>query len=714
MAETNRNEKLYQARKDKGWTQEEAAAKIGVTSVTFSRWERNEQPPQRSLHEKICEVFGVKGIEELGISPPTRTSKSFTVFTVPTDPPMHLPQLTGRDDAIAEVCALLQNSHIRLLTLTGAPGIGKTSLALRVREKLDNKRVEDKSIFAHGTFFVPLDTISEHDEGKIVTAIARELKLEDPGAIGLDDLKIYLQDKHMLLILDNCEHLKLACAKLAETLLRSCPTLTMLTTSTERLRIEEETVVWHVLPLEYPDLKEHLPPINRLREYSAIELFETQRRKVRPEFTITDKNAHAIAQICARLDGHTLAIRLAAGLERPSEWQIEERLNNCLPLLIGGNRTDAERHETILKTIEWRYDLLSEIEKTLLQRLSVFRGGWSEEAAKVVCAGDGLRADDIPGMLEYLARKSLIDVVRHEKTTRDRLLEIIRQYTYRRLRDTGKAEGIHRRHRGAFFQMAEEYAQFSDPVPEAVRVYTEAEYENLQTALKWCLDEEDNGETLLEFVANLIDILVINGGQDEGVYWLAKAIENDTETELTLDETGFLASAQDDFKIGDNLPEAYNLFEKALQHYTEQDDKKGEATCLLWLGHIDLLEGNYQDALISLKKSLTLYFELDNSPRIAQSLAYLGITMLRLENYTEAAAFLEDSLELFVLFEDNVSKRGCLLGIAEIAHKEGWLEHALHIYLDTHMFLLPYLARKTNLIFSKIDKYISNTDMYSA
>ncbi len=483
--------------------------------------------------------------------------------------------------------------------------------------------------------------------------------------------------------------------------------------TTERLCIEEETIVWHVLPLEYPN-PDHLPQIERLRTYSAIELFETQRRKVRLGFTITADNKASVAQICARLDGHPLAIRLAAGLESHSEWEIAKQLDNCLSLLKGGNRTDAERHKTILKTIEWRYNLLSELEKTLLQRLSAFRGGWSQEAAEAVCTGDGLEVEDIIEICEYLARKSLVEVVPSEQTTRLRLLEIIRQYAYKRLRDTGKAKDIHRRHRDAFFQMAEEYAQFSDPVPEAMGVYMKAEYENLQTALKWCLDAEGNGETLLTFVTNLIDFLVINGGRDEGESWLTKAIENASETELTLAETGFLAPAQDDFKMGDNLPEAYNLFENALQQYTEQDDKKGEANCLLRLGHIDILEGNYQDALISLKKSLTLYFELDNSPRIAQSLAYLGITMLRLENYEEASAFLEDSLELFVLFEYNVSKRGCLLGIAEIAHKEGWLEHALHIYLDTHMFLLPYLARKTNLIFSKIDKYISNPDRYSA
>jgi len=751
------NEKLREARREKGLTQGKLAERIGLPcdDKMISRWERSIVTPSPEYREKLCKILE-KTPEELRIIPPPRTPRPST----PTNLPMRLPKLIGRKDAIDKICDWLQHPEThpdtRLLTLTGAPGIGKTSLALHVEEKL-----KSKSVFDNGIFYVSLNAISETNQDFIVAALARRLGLEDTGAPQLlDRLKTHLYGKQMLLVLDSADHLIQTCAELAEKLLQSCPKLTLLTTSNKLLGIEEEQA-WPVHPLQYPDLN-YLPSIEQLRKCSAVELFETCTQKVDRGFTITDKNAYVVSQICARLDGHPLAIKLAAGKITLSVWQIAEQLDNCLTFLRGESRTGTKRHMTIQEAIEWSYDPLPEDEKLLLQRLSVFKGGWTLEAAKAVCAGDGLEIENIQGMIEDLAKKSLVEAEERGETKRCWLLEIIRQYADKKLYDAGEAEDIHRRHRDFFFQMAEEYELRREELASIAWYNSLAtEYGNLRTALTWCLNEQDSGDIFFQFVVNLF-YLWVAGNWTEGRHWLAKALERADETNPSplyaeiLNLAGFLANLQCDYKqasllieksittykelgnehfakviqalhstikgesvghsalislykekttinaeIGERLSpdapflkvlaaiignnrnnptEARILLENALQQYTEQDNKKGEAACLSFIGEIDVLEDNYLDALISFKKSLALYQILADTPRTARSLADLGVTMLLLENYKEGEVLLKESMKLSLLVGDKDNIYWCLIRLAELARVVGRQEQAVCLY----------------------------------
>jgi predicted ATPase/DNA-binding XRE family transcriptional regulator len=679
--EAKPNDLLRAAREAQGLSPKQVAELIGCDTNMYYRWERGTIAPSPHYREKLCEVLKKENPEELGILPRTHTPKSPAATTYP---PMRLPPLIGRDEAIAEVCDLLQNSHTRLLTLTGAPGIGKTQLALHTAKEL-----HDKSAFADGVFTFMLETISEIDRDLIVTVIARKLGLEVTGEFPLlERLKTHLHDKRLLLVLDNCEHLIQVCAELAETLLRSCPNLTLLTTSTELLRIEEE-IAWTVPPLRYP-APSHLLTSECLRTYSAIQLFEMRRRKVLPGFTVTDANAFAVAQICACLDGHTLAIRLAAGVDTLSVQQIVDQLDNCLPLLVGGNRTGEERHETMQKTIEWRYSLLSQDEKILLQRLSVFRGGWTQEAAKVVCSGEGLEADAIPGTVLYLRKKSLIDVEKHGKAARTRLLETIRQYAYGQLCKTGKAEITKRRHLEFFLHMVEETRVQAIQEPISAYKSLEVERQNLWAALEWCLLEvqEDSAKLLLHLAAQLGNLWYLSGDWKEARFWLSIALAKVDKTGDSLKHTeeyavalrvaAMLALTQNDRN------QAESLFEKSMMLYRElgneedarhtqalhtmvHNEKEGllamstffeeqsilhpelhdelnSATVLFNNGRLAVMECSLSKARSLFGQALKLFKKAGYQLGATECLYSLGITALLEEKYKDAAIFCKKSL----------------------------------------------------------------------
>ena len=297
-----------------------------------------------------------------------------------TNLPIQPTSFIGRRQEMAEVRRLL--TATRLLTLTGTGGVGKTRLALHVAADLVDA-------YRDGVWLVELASVT--DPALVLQAVAAALGVrEQPGRPLRDTLIDFLDARHLLLVLDNCEHLVAACAQLADAVLHACPTVTILATSREALGVGGE-LTWRVPSLPAPDAQ-HPPPLEHLTQYEAVRLFIDRAVFALPSFTVTNANAPAVAQICWRLDGISLAIELAAArVKLLAPEQIAARLDDRFRLLTGGSRTALPRQQTLRAAIDWSYDLLSEPERTLLRRLSVFAGGWTLEGAEAVC-GDGQRA----------------------------------------------------------------------------------------------------------------------------------------------------------------------------------------------------------------------------------------------------------------------------------------------------------------------------------
>ncbi len=394
--------------------------------------------------------------------------------------PVQLTSFVGRQREIETVRDLLASS--RLLTLTGAGGIGKTRLALEVaaRVALDT----DES-----PVFVELATVT--DPARVPDAIADMVGIpEQPGRTAATALADALHARPLLLILDNCEHVVDACAALSDTLLRACPHLRILATSREALGIGGE-LAWLVPPLSMPSLPSP-DTAAAIEEAEAVQLFVQRACDVRPHFDLSDMNAAAVAQICRRLDGIPLAIELAAGrLRALTPEAIAQRLDDRFALLTGGSRTVLPRQQTLRATIDWSYDLLTAEHRHLLDRLSVFAGGFELEAAEAVCTGEEIVGGAVLDLLSGLVERSLVELVEHGGDARYRLLETVRQYAAERLDARGEAELVRRRHAHFFAKLvetAEGYFITRDR-PRWIEA-VDRDFDNVRQTLAWAREHD--------------------------------------------------------------------------------------------------------------------------------------------------------------------------------------------------------------------------------
>lgn len=398
--------------------------------------------------------------------------------------PAQVTSFIGRASEITAVKDLL--STARLVTLTGAGGCGKTRLALRVAHDL----VES---YADGVWLVELAPLS--DPKLVPQAVAAVLDVpEQPGQPVLDTLVNYMRSKHLLLVLDNCEHVIEACARLADTLLRACPDLSILATSRESLGIVGESG-WTVPSLSLPDVRQPLPSLADLSHSEAVQLFVARAGEIKSNFALNQLNSSAVSQICQRLDGIPLAIELAAArvkVLQPAE--IATRLDDRFSLLTVGSRTAIPRHQTLRAAIDWSYDLLSEPERVLLRRLAVFAGGWTLEAAEQVCTDeetlDGISPAQVLDLLSHLVDKSLVLVQAQGGSTRYHMLETIREYAFEKLNGANETDLRRTRHLDFFVSFAE-HAE-----PEMKRAQQlewferlDAEIDNFRASLAWSLGQ---------------------------------------------------------------------------------------------------------------------------------------------------------------------------------------------------------------------------------
>ncbi|MFQ5794857.1 MAG: AAA family ATPase [Candidatus Bipolaricaulia bacterium] len=379
---------------------------------------------------------------------------------------------------------------MRLLTLTGAGGTGKTRLGLQAAADL----IDD---FEDGVYFVDLAPIS--DPGLVVSAIAQKMGVREAEVGGrplLDSLKEHLRDKQILLLLDNFEQVVAAAPQVAE-LLAACAWLKLLVTSREPCHVRGEHV-FPVPPLALPEPDRKRPlAIEYLMQYEAVRLFIDRAQAVKPDFAVTHENAPAVAEICIRLDGLPLAIELAAARITLLPPQVMlARLGSRLKLLTGGARDLPARQQTLRATIDWSYDLLDASEQTLFERLSVFVGGCTLEVAEAVCNGTGdleLDVDVLDGLASLVDKNLLRQEEQVEGAPRFLMLETIREYGLERLEASGEAEATQRTRADYYLALAEqaEPKLWGGPEQGEWLDRLEVEHDNLRAALAWC---EQSGE----------------------------------------------------------------------------------------------------------------------------------------------------------------------------------------------------------------------------
>jgi predicted ATPase len=595
--------------------------------------------------------------------PPLQTldSRSHNLPVQPTP-------LIGRERTSATACALLRRAEVRLLTLSGPGGTGKTRLGLQVAADL----LED---FESGVFFVPLAAI--RDPALVASGIARTLGIQEKASqVLLDSLKESLQGKQMLLVLDNFEHV-VAAAPLVAALLAACPPLKCLVTSRVVLRLSGEHE-FPVPPLELPDPR-HLPTIGTLSQYAAVELFIQRAVAVKPDFRVDNANAQAVAEICVRLDGLPLAIELAAArIKLLPPQAILARLGRRLELLRGGARDMPDRHQTLRHAIAWSYDLLEVAEQALFRRLAVFARGCTLEAAEAVCqavhnpaAGPGPSLEVLDGVASLLDKSLLRPAEQANGEARFRMLETIREYGLECLTASGDEPTVRRAHADYYLALAEEAEPaLAGPEQATWLERLEAEHDNLRAALRWAA-EGGATEIGLRLAGALYEFWLVRGYLREGREWLRQllmlpaASPHMTARGKVLTGAGHMAHNLGDYAA------AWALFEESLALWRERGDKRGIATSLNNLGWVAVHRSDYTVARTLSEESLTLWREFGNKEGIATSLNNLGFVAYFQGEYAAADALHQESLNQW---HDLRDKRGiamvsCLIG--RIAHRHG-------------------------------------------
>jgi non-specific serine/threonine protein kinase len=581
--------------------------------------------------------------------------------------PHPITDLVGREDERLEVGTCLRRS--RLVTLIGPGGIGKTRLAREVAYEVVRE-------YADGVWLVVLEALSE---GRLVIQqIASVLGLrEEQGRTPLQRVTENLRNKQLLLVLDNCEHLLEASAQVAGHLLQECGEVRILATSREALRITGETV-WSVPALAVPDTQ-HLPQgqaslLRALMGYESVQLFVERAYSVQKTFNLTESNARSVAQVCQQLEGIPLALELAAARVRAmSVEQIATRLNNELELLSGSSRTAQSRQQTLRATLDWSYALLSEAERSLLKRLSVFAGGYSMEAAEQVCRGAGVAEGEVLDLLTSLVDKSLVVFEAREAAKgRYRLLEMVRQYAAEGLQASGEAEQIRTRHRDWFLALAEEAEPNLKGAEQANWLQRlEREHANLRAALAFSATDAQGAQAGLRLAGTLYRFWQLRGDFSEGRGYLGKALAREGAQEATvarakaLNGAGGLAFSQGDYTS------ASALYEQALMLQRELGDQAGIALSLIGLGNVAHSQGNQEAARTLYEESLAIRRELGDRWGIANSLSNLGSVAYSLRDYGVARALYEESLAMNRELGDKAGIANSLYNLGCLAHVQG-------------------------------------------
>jgi predicted ATPase/class 3 adenylate cyclase len=593
-------------------------------------------------------VFQLLSAELPTTFPPLKTLDART-NNLPSQPT----PLIGRERELGGVRELMRTEGVRVLTLTGPGGIGKTRLGLQVGAELLDE-------FEDGVFFVALATITE--PALVPSAIAEALGVVEAADQPLEEsLKGYLRPKELLLLMDNFEQV-LGGAPLVGRLLSECPELKVLATSRSVLRVYGEQE-YPVPPLELPRPGGGLPAIEALSQYESVRLFIERAKAAKPDFEVTNESAPAVAEICVRLDGLPLAIELAAArikLLTPSAML--HRLGSRLKLLRGGSRDLPERQRTLRGTIEWSFALLEAGEQLLFARLAVFSGGRTLEAIEAVCEAEGdLPMDALEGVSSLLDKSLLRQEEGPNGEPRFVMLETIHEFARERLQASGEGEEVRRVHAEYFLGLAEgAEPELRGAEQLACLERLEAEHDNMRAALTWSLENEP--ETALRLAGALARFWEMRSDISEGSRWLEAALRQSDRAEVArraklLSEAGTFAWHRGEYE------QATAFHGEALEHYRQVGDDSGVAFALICLGTQRLENSDYERAAPFYEEALALSRRIGDKANIAMAIRNLAEVERQKGNYERAKTLGMECLSLYQEMTDEFN----------VATTVGWL-----------------------------------------
>ena len=668
-------------------TQEELASRAGISPNAVGALERGaRRRPYPHTVRALADALGLSGDEramllrsapERGVSDPPSVSN----VEVPTVlPPRPATSLVGRERQIEEVSGLISRPDVRLLTLTGIGGVGKTRLALEVARGVE-------ALFPDGAAFVELAPLA--DRSLVPSTVLRALGVAEEGRTPREALMTHLKDKDLLLVLDNLEHLLPGVARELSALIEACPGLSVLVTSRAPLRVRGEH--------EYPVPPLALPASTRSTSEEEVlasssgRLFVERSRATSPTFAVTQENAADVAAICWRLAGLPLALELAAARVRfLAPAALLSRLDRALS---GAWARDLpERQRTMRATLDWSHGLLSGPERVLFRRLSVFAGGFTLEAAEAVGAESGAArneggdAEDVLGLLGGLVEQSLVVAEAGEGgPTRYRMLEPVRQYALGRLEESGEHEGGRRRH-AAFYGALAEAAEHGLKGAGQIEWldHLDREHDDLRAALGWLL-EQGEAETAARFGYSLYVFWWIRGYHTEGRRWAEAALAHASDLSRegrakALFVRGAMAMAQGDHPIAESCyAESYALFEAAGDTYGGARPRLGLG--LLAMSRADAVRGGPH-----LRESARAASEAGDHFWAALSLSALGMVALGQGDHDGARASLAEGLACSRRAGDRFSRYIALYNRSVLAQAEGDQEGAAALFEEALAF----------------------------
>jgi len=654
--------------------------------------------------------------EDGGIEGGTAEMAAVAASRVPNNLPVSLTSFVGRRDEMEEIARLLD--HTRLVTLTGAGGCGKSRLSVQVARNV-------LEAYPDGAWIAELAPLSDPSLVAQRVAAAAGVR-EEPGRAIADTLRDALRERAALILLDNCEHVTAACRALASELLEAAPRLRVLATSREPLGIAGEAV-WRVPPLHVPDLRGPGPLTRRdLGRYESVRLFAERAAAVSPAFSLTDQNAEAVAQICARLDGIPLAIELAAARVKVlPPAQILARLEDRFRLLTSGSPTALQHQQTLRATVEWSYEMLTDKERALFDRLSVFAGGASLEAVETVCSGEGLDEADILDLVSHLSDKSLVLPEEGvEGAARYRLLETLREYGKERLERDGDAASCRERHARFYLTLAERAEpELNGEHQSSWLARLEQEHDNFRQSAEWAI-RSGRMEEALRLAGSLWRFWRIHGHFGEGRRRLEAALagegagaaerrarpkaylgagalarsQSDYERSRSLLEEGLAAgqltgnqevTAAILLELGTvandqgRLEDARENYEGCLAIRQAAGDKRGMAIALHNLGVISHALGDFDDARSLYGQSLVINRELGNEGWEALDLNALGSVALDHDDHAAASQYHEAALSIHRRLGDGWGVAYSLHELGRIAVGQGELSKARDLLAES-------------------------------
>jgi len=666
---------LRHYRVEAGLTQEDLADHSGVSVRTISDLERGlKQTPRQVTISLLAQALGLSD-DENGV---LRTAAENKRDVDPGQPlastvPAPLTPFVGRVREIQEVREMLLGVEVRLVTLTGPGGTGKTRLALQVANTVP-------ASFPDGLYFVDLAAIREPD--LVAARIAQTIGVPATAQWSVTaDLEAYLRDRQALLILDNFEQVVLA-GPLVARLLAGCSRLKVLVTSRVVVRVSGEHI-YSVPPLQVPDLQT-LPPPEQLAEYEAVRLFVMRATAASPSFALTADNVSAVATICRRLEGLPLAIELAAARLRVlSPQALATRLSDRLGLLTGGAQDVPSRQQTLRATLDWSYQLLQPDEQQLLAQLAVFAGGCTVEEAQAIVDRNA-HIDVLGGVSSLVDHSLLLRRDGRDGEMRFHMLETIREYALARLAEGGDSDATQLRHAQYYLQLAEAAERELKGSGQA-RALTqlEAEHDNLRSALLWA-HQSGRADLGLRLAGALGWFWLMRGYFTEGRMLLNRALAlpngSPEARAKVLAAKGMLVWRQGDF------PRAMVLLTESLALYRELGDETGAAYARHHLAHVHEAQGDLDAAVKMLENSLAVFRHHDETWGLVLSLNCLGAAWARQGEHDRARGLVEEALQRAVDVGDRHGQADSLrlLGVDRLRRREitkaiGLLEESLAV-----------------------------------